>query len=170
MPMNLRILKKLSKRAAPHLAALGDSRRQFRADAEESYTNTLGFERKHWRRSTIPHFSGWKGDIEYRNRRGDAIVHLSESYIHPWAGTVMVGAMEGYYEPEWHECTAWDSLKDLVRDHYMDVDLDQMTEGDEGYLECPWICLRHLPTTRDVLAALPDVLADLRRSAQGAQP
>ncbi|APQ14721.1 hypothetical protein BJP27_24435 (plasmid) [Pseudomonas oryzihabitans] len=161
--MNLRILKKLSKRAAPHLAALGDARKQFRAEPGDNYTHTIGFERKHWDRSTIPDFTGWKDDIEYRTRKGDAVVHLSEKYIHPWAGTVMVGAMEGYYEPEWHECTAWDSLKDLVRDHYMDVDLDQVLEAECGEGECPWVCLRRLPTTRDVLAALPDVLAGLAR-------
>lgn len=157
--MNLRILKKLSKRAAPLLHALGDDRSQFLAGDSDSYTDLIGFDRKHWKRSRTSRFTGWKGDIEYRTRRGDAVVHLSESYIHPWPGTPMVGALEGYMEPEWEECTAWDSLRRLVRDHYQDVvDIEL-----DGAADFDFINLRRLRTPADFLRAVPDMLADLEK-------
>lgn len=153
--MNLRILKKLSKRAAPLLHALGDDRSPFLAGDSDSYTDLIGFDRKHWKRSRASRFTGWTGDIEHRTRRGDAVVHLSESYIHPWAGTPMVSANEGY----WGECTAWDSLRRLVRDHYQDV-VDIELDGAPDF---DFISLRRLRTPADYLRAVPDMLADLEK-------
>jgi|GEM_PF-4533479 len=157
--MNLRILKKLSKRAAPLLHALGDDRSQFLAGDGDSYTDLIGFDRKHWRRSRSSQFTGWKGDIEHRTRRGDAVVHLSERYIYPWPGTPMVGALEGYMEPEWEECTAWDSLRRLVRDHYLEV-VDIELDGEPDF---DFISLRRLHSPADFLRAVPDMLADLEK-------
>ena len=39
---------------------------------------------------------------------------------HPLAGTLMVGEVSGYYEPEWDEETAWGALYGLVHLHFTD--------------------------------------------------
>ena len=36
----------------------------------------------------------------------------------------MVGAMSGYYEPEWDEETAWEALRKAVFWHYVEIDDD----------------------------------------------
>ncbi len=126
MIVNLRTLKKLSKRAAPLLAALGDTREQFRAERHDNYTSTLISERKHWDRSRCHasyeprnNWSGRQGhEVVAHTRSGHTLVLRPPS--HPRKGTVMVGAVSGYYEPEWDEETAWDSLLDLVHTHFTD--------------------------------------------------
>lgn len=87
--MNLRILKKLSKRAAPYLVPLGDTREQFLAEKDENYTATV---------------------ID------------GDEYAHPRKGTPMIGAISGYYEPEWDEETTWDALKQHVYWHFTEYD------------------------------------------------
>jgi hypothetical protein len=89
--MNQRILKKLSKRAAHLLPLLGDNRKQFRAEPDDS-----GY---------------FKTAVKTRDRYAMAL-----------KGTVMVGAVSGYYEPEWDEETAWCALSQLVRWHFIEVD------------------------------------------------
>lgn len=89
--MNLRILKKLSKRAAPLLPLLGDGRQQFAADPDDSgYISTK---------------------VESRDKYPMAL-----------KGTIMVGGMSGYYEPEWDEESAWCALRQLVHWHFIEVD------------------------------------------------
>lgn len=123
--MNLRILKKLSKRAAPLLSLLGDDRQQFPAERCENYTHTCGHDRKHWERHGSIHSKPLSSRyLHYLPRHGKRYVTMREP-AHPLKGTIMVGAMCGYYEPEWEEETAWESLCNLVIGHFTDwVEVD----------------------------------------------
>ncbi|MBO9589578.1 hypothetical protein [Devosia sp.] len=123
--MNLRILKKLSKRAAPLLVTLGDHREHFRAAharTGDNYHGLIGFPRKNWERSpchpTYQPTGTGRDRIRVTTRRGRAMV-LAEP-CHPLKGTAMVGAVSGYYEPEWDEETAWEALTRLVYTHFTD--------------------------------------------------
>lgn len=124
--MNLRTLKKLCKRAAPLLPLLGDDREQFPAEPWRNYHHAFVGDRKHWDRSSVradfkPH-SRWSG------RAGRSIVHVTregrtvliEPPTHPRKGTIMVGCVSGYYEPEWDEQCAWSALEDQVRTYFTD--------------------------------------------------
>lgn len=121
--MNLRILKKLSKRAAPLLPLLGHPWDVFPAGKYECYTGIRGHDRKHWERHRARYPMHRKGDITYRptTGNGEYWIVLRDS-DQPIKGTPMVGAMCGYYEPEWEEKTAWEALVDLVYDHFCDWD------------------------------------------------
>jgi hypothetical protein len=132
--MNLRTLKKLSKRAAPLLRQLGDERLQFAAGREDSYgAHSFVGDRKHWDRSRC------HADYEPRNdwsiSAGEEILSVTRAGhrilmkppVHPRKGTPMVGATTGYYEPEWNEETAWDALDTIVRHHFMDWSEDGPT-------------------------------------------
>lgn len=118
--MNLRILKKLSKRAAPYLPLLGDRREQFKAERWNSYMGVRIWDRKHWDRSGChPTYDGLSPaavaageEIIFNTRAGRRVVMRPPS--HPRKGTMMVGGMSGYYEPEWDEECAWAALVDLV--------------------------------------------------------
>lgn len=144
--MNLRILKKLSKRAAPLLAALGDNRPQFPAVPHDNYHGTAGFDRKHWDRTHChPSYQAHGSEIVYVTRSGRHMV-MREPW-HPRRGTIMVGAMSGYYEPEWDEETAWDSLRNFVAAHFTD------------WSEPEPVPTRKFRTPRDYLRAAADMLA-----------
>lgn len=153
--MNLRILKKLSKRAAPIIAALGDRREQFRAEKHENFTGSFIHARKHWERgrtvwTEIPKSS--RGRFCYRSRAGH-VIQVSNDYIHPRKGTVMVGSVSGGEEPEWDEETAWDALSDWVHAHFTDW----------GAKDGPRPT-RQIETPRDVFVAARDMLAELSTS------
>lgn len=128
--MNLRILKKLSKRAAILLTLMGDDREQFRAERLYNYGMPLIPERKHWDRTRC--HATYEGRNDWSTSRGAQIVFTTRAGrrmvmgppSHPRAGTMMVGATTGYYEPEWSEETAWCALEDQVRDHFCDWDED----------------------------------------------
>jgi hypothetical protein len=124
--MNLRILKKLSKRAAPYLSKLGDRREQFLSEAGDNYHGLIIAARKHWERCPSVHAETIReGEFVVRPRcREGARLPFVKVYppSHPWPRTVMVGAMSGYYEPEWDEETAWGALNELVRNHFCDWD------------------------------------------------
>lgn len=93
--MNPRILKKLSKKAEPIIAALG---------------LTKGLERC---------LSGHEGDVETC-----VVVDLKHRTRYPGGrfgdsfeqipGVVGYGEMSGYYEPEWRDRCCWSILKDFV--------------------------------------------------------
>lgn len=126
MPRNLRILKKLSKKAAPLLAQIGHHREHtFPAERGENYTKFIIPERKHWERSPChPSFEGFGRDRLFRTRKGKPMVMRSPSHVRK--GTIMVGGMSGYYEPEWDEETAWEMLVGSVLDHFTDYgDIDK---------------------------------------------
>lgn len=150
--MNLRVLKKLSKRAAPFLPLFGDHREQFRALKGESYHGMAGFPLKNWVRSPChPTYEPAPWDCE-RFRKdtvdGRSIV-ISEPH-HPLKGTIMVGGMSGYFEREWSEETAWGSLREIVRWHFTEYD---KVSGD---LEPT----RRLDTPSQVFRAAQDMIAE----------
>jgi len=93
--MNLRRLKKLSKRAAAYLVPLGDHRQQFRARRMDECCTGL--------------------------RIWDSRGERNSWDTHPLPGTPMIGGMSGYYEPEWDEETAWEALCNLVIYQFTDV-------------------------------------------------
>lgn len=157
--MNLRTLKKLSKRAAPLLPLLGDTRQQFRAEPNDSYGVPLIRDRKHWDRSTChPTYQGRNG---YRIKAGAQIVFTTRAGhrvvmsppMHPRKGTVMVGATSGYYEPEWDEETAYRSLLEIVREHFTEYRHDPETDNVER------IPMRSLPSPREVFQAAREIIA-----------
>jgi len=167
--MNLRTLKKLSKRAAPLLPIFGDDREQFRAEPYANYGVPFIGERKHWERCRVHDgyvpLRNWvgRGDRDigshiYRARSGHLIAMKPPT--HPRKGTMMVGAMSGYYEPEWDEQTAWSALCDFLHIHYT----DWREDGD-----CP--LLRPLDTVAEIFAAAQDAAAEitaLRQPGSGA--
>lgn len=144
--MNLRILKKLSKRAAPLLPILGDCREQFPAAKDENYHSTAGHDRKHWHRMRAKYPCDFLGEIKYRPRDGQDWIVMREPY-HPRKGTPMVGAVVGYYEPEWEEETAWDALRRVVYDNFTD------------WSEDGWTVLRDLSTPSLILRAAEELCA-----------
>lgn len=111
--MNLRTLKKLSKRAAPLLPLLGDDRKQFAARKDENYTGLIISARKHWERGWSVHDEVYFDEIKTPAKNGRGWTYIKPP-SHPRKGTVMVGGMEGYYEPEWSEQTAYEALRDIV--------------------------------------------------------
>jgi len=149
--MNLRILKKLSKRAAQLLPLLGDSRGQFPARRGDSYTCTSGHDSKHWERNSTIHVKPLcLGYRTYLPKHGKRYVTMCNPH-HPLKGTVMVGEMVGYYEPEWEEETAWESLCTLVRNHFLDWTPDgAVWRGPR--LDTPTRILR---AAREIIAAAP---------------
>ena len=161
--MNLRILKKLSKRAAQLLPLLGDNRKQFRAEKADSYTGLLIRDRACWERGRSVH-----GDtIRQLERKkpaadGSGWVWMAPP-CHPLKGTVMVGAVSGYYEPEWDEQTAWEALQQIVYDRFTDYRCDA---GDDDVIA---ILTRRLDSPSDIFRAARDLVepraADLAREA-----
>jgi hypothetical protein len=93
--MNLRTLKKLSKRSAAILSA------HYGKDIPEIFLAERG-ENYHGVVIRCPH-----------GKSGESL-DLCDCHWHPLKGTPMLGATTGYYEPEWSEKTAWEWLQDLV--------------------------------------------------------
>ncbi|MBN3776155.1 hypothetical protein G3O06_01060 [Burkholderia sp. Ac-20345] len=152
--MNLRILKKLSKRAAPLLPLLGDEREQFRADDScKSFTNVGGHDFKHWDRMSVPHGRRDRGSFKYQPKHGRNWIVMSEPW-QPWKGTVMLGESVGYYEPEWEEHTAWEALQCAVIEHYTDWNEDGP------------IALRTFDTPSDYFRAAHEIIAAAARAQQ----
>ena len=152
--MNLRTLKKLSKRAAPLLPLLGDDRRQFPAERGENYTGLVITARKHWERMRSVNADLWgEHEIKTLAKDGDGWIRMS-SPRHPRKGTIMVGALEGYYEPEWDEETAWEALQDIV--------FEEFTAWGED--ECS--LTRRLDTPSDILRAAESLVAARQSEAR----
>lgn len=146
--MNLRILKKLSKRAAPLLHQLGDAREQFRAERGESYQSLGGHDRKHWERTRVRNPLRRRGNFTYRPKDGKNWILMREP-SHPLKGTVMVGERAGYYEPEWEEETAWEALHRALANHFTEWTEDGPT----------WVGPR-LSSPTQVFTAAERVVAD----------
>ena len=150
--MNLRILKKLSKRAAPYLPLLGDNREQFLSEAGDNYHGMVIRARKHWERCPSVHADCMRAGEYVLSPKGRSGTRWPFVKVyppsHPWPSTVMVGAVSGYYEPEWDEECAWAALDTLVRDHFCEWDEDGPTPT------------RRIRTPRDVLRAADDMLAE----------
>lgn len=133
--MNARILKKLCKRAHPLLLQLQTFTH---IRGQEIFVVTGGEEpawqwwRRKWDRKHLSRF-------ERRSRRPTVWIPVLD-------GTVGVGCMSGYYDPEWLDAPAIDALRDVVMDHFQspmpDPDLcpDDFTtwmENGGGYIGPP---------------------------------
>lgn len=151
--MNLRTLKKLSKRAAPLLPLLGDMRKQFRAARDGNYIGgSVIMDRKHWERGRSVHGECVRQfEIKWPARDGGGWIWMIPP-DHPRKGTIMVGETSGYYEPEWDEECAWSALENLVRCHFTDWHPDH--EGTPKLL-------RPLGTAREILRAARDMAVEL---------
>lgn len=155
--MNLRILKKLSKRAAPLLPLLGENRKVFKCDEG----GDIGFyimDRKHWERMCVHHGGAScqsRPTLKYKVRRGTHWIVMWAPHD-AWPGTMMVGAMSGYYEPEWSEQTAWEALLDIVWDHFTELEYVTDSTGDAEW-PTP-TCTRDLSTPTLVLAAAREII------------
>lgn len=148
--MNLRTLKKLSKRAAPLLLKLGDDREQFRAVKGENYHGGTVRARKHWVRIRChpSHQECRERDrVVFTSRAGHRISMRPPP--HPLQGTIMVGGMSGYFEPEWDEDAAYPALQRIVSWSFFDYD----PASDEV------IVTRRLRTPHDVFAAADDLIS-----------
>lgn len=161
--MNLRILKKLSKRAAPHMVALGFTNKQFLAERWEDYTESGRHDRKHWERRRARYPMECHSDIQIKPRQGEGMVILSQQYMHPWPGTVMLGWTVGYEEPEWEENDAWTLLRRDVQDHWMEFREIDGAEDESGCPDLEYVCHRKLRNPAEILRALPEVIEARRR-------
>lgn len=156
--MNLRILKKLSKRAAPYLPLLGDQRKQFPARKHDSYHGMLILDRTCWERGRSVHGDPIRQEeIKKPAADGKGWVWMAPP-SHPLKGTMMVGGMSGYYEPEWVEECCWQALFHLVQCHFTNWDV----LNDDIDAIPP--LTRDLSTPTLIFRAADDMLAE-RRSA-----
>ncbi|WP_376959676.1 hypothetical protein ABNQ39_07135 [Azospirillum sp. A26] len=113
--MNLRILKKLSKRAAPLLAHFDiELHRLLLAEKGDSYTGLLIKDRTCWDRGRSVHDEVGLHEIKHPARDGNGWVYMRPP-SHPLKGTPMVGRTVGYEEPEWEERTALEELMECIR-------------------------------------------------------
>lgn len=164
--MNLRTLKKLSKRAAPLLPLLGDDREQFRAERGDNYHGAFIGDRKHWERGRC--HPTYEGRNDWTTARGAEIVFLTRTgrHIvlgppsHPRKGTIMVGATSGYYEPEWDEECAYVALEKIVYGHFtcwdvafLDCDVDELPDT------LP-LMIRELSSPSLIFAAAADIIKE----------
>lgn len=171
--MNLRILKKLSKRAAPLLVALDGYQfgkvEHFTAD-REGFTHTTGHDRKHWERMRGAHDEPCSGSIAYRPRKASGrypFVRVSEPF-NVWPGTPMVGWTSGYETPEWEERTAWEHLADIIVcevTEYREVPRED-DEWGPGYDLEP-VTRERLRNPRDVLRRARDLVLERQGVARG---
>lgn len=165
--MNLRILKKLSKRAAPHMAALGLKMKQFPAYRWDNYTDSCGHDRKHWERNRARYpMEPRDKDIHLKPRRGEGVIVLSETYLHPWPGTVMLGWDIGYETPEWEENDAWRLLEREVREHWEEFREIPGTEDEDGCPKFEWVIHRRFRNPAAILRAVPEVIEARRRAEE----
>ncbi|WBU27631.1 hypothetical protein OOZ54_13255 [Rhodopseudomonas palustris] len=158
--MNLRTLKKLSKRAAPLLEQLPFAAgQQFPAPRDDdSYHNTFIGDRKHWDR--LPCHPTYEARHDWPGKRGAEIVFMTRAgrrkILRPPTdarkGTIMVGGMSGHSEPEWTEESAWDALYGYVSAHFTEY-----VPGSDG--EDPHLT-RRLDNPSDVLRAAREIIDD----------
>ncbi len=158
--MNLRILKKLSKRAAPLLVALGNKDQQFPADRWDGHTSSTGHERKHWKRGNSRSRIDFHGYVYWQARNG-----LGHSYMRqpnrPWKGTIMLGWTVGHETPEWEEDDAGTLLVREVEGHFTEMIEVEADEDDPDWFgpdHMPRLT-RSFPNPSAILRAVPDVFA-----------
>ncbi len=156
--MNLRILKKLSKRAAPLLEAMGDSREQFKAERWSDYTTSGGHDRKHWDRGNARNPINFHGYVYWPARSG-----LGHPYMrppkHPLKGTAMLGWSVGYYEVEYEHDDAWTLLQQAVREHFTDYrELPPVTHEDMEFQDFEMVEVRRFRNPSQILRAVPELI------------
>ncbi len=133
--MNLRILKKLSKRAEVLLPRINRNLPEmYKAEnSEECYTSSSGHERKHHERNRALYPTwGLSGTRYYMPRHGLSHVELRQPDC-VLKGNVMLGWMDGYEEREWEEDDAWSVLRDSVFNHYTDIIHNTSIDDFGGY-------------------------------------
>lgn len=158
--MNLRILKKLSKRAARYLAKLGDKRNQFAARRERSYHGILIMDRTCWDRGRSVH-----GDVIGQHEiKKPAADGKGWVWMCPPScalkGTPMVGSAVGYEEPEWVEEACLEALMNLVFAHYTDWKVMAEWDLDDGPPPRP-VITRDLSTPSLIFSAADEMVAEL---------
>ncbi|WP_102867912.1 hypothetical protein [Pseudovibrio exalbescens] len=160
--MNLRKMKKLSKRAVPLLIALGEKGEIFPAEKGENSLSSVITDKKHWSRS--PARNGelasflWDGyAYQPKCRKNNPCKFISVCPpSHPLKGTPMIGETSGYYEPEWSEETCWERLCGLVFWHYV----DEKVLFDSVEL----VATRDFSKPHHVLAAAREMIADREKA------
>lgn len=124
--MNLRTLKKLSRRAAAYLPRINDHRQQFPAEKDDNYTGLIIRDWNKLDRSAAAHQDMISQEmvakiISPKSRSNDRLRYVVCRWPSaPLKRTIMVGAASGYEEPEWDETTAWEALSKWVWDQYFD--------------------------------------------------
>ncbi|MET4160533.1 hypothetical protein ABIE61_000347 [Marinobacterium sp. MBR-111] len=151
--MNLRILKKLSKRAAPILKVLKSHGEIFIAD-DECYTSSTRHDQKHMERHAARYPTwGLRGARYYMPRHGLRHVALWQP-SNVWPGTAMIGAKCGYEEPEWEEEDAWSALRSNVYSHFTDIIHTPSADDFGGY---EFRRTRKLNSPTQILKAAQDI-------------
>lgn len=138
--MNLRILKKLSKRAMPLLSELGLARNHWLPeDGEGEIRHLMGFDRKHMERHRCSNpdliYGGGEKLIRLARRpiSGRAFIAMIEP-SEPWAGTPSITWSSSYESYECDGETAWEHLEIHVRDAVTDYEVTGDAEaGDTDY-------------------------------------
>lgn len=154
--MNLRTLKKLSKRAAPYLSKIGDTREQFLAKKDENYHGLIIRDMNRLERCASAHADvtceqTHVATISPRCRAGTQYPFVKLSLpCHPLKGTPMVGDVSGYYEPEWDEETAWTALRNWVVGQFFGYD----SKTNEVF------CTRTFSTPGEIFDAADELLSN----------
>ena len=89
---------------------------------------------------------------KYPAKDGNGFIAIFPPY-HARKGTIMVGGLSGYYEPEWDETTAYEALVDCLSNHFTDW---ENFDEDEGNYP---ICSRDLSKPRFVFQAANEAIA-----------
>lgn len=122
--MNLRILKKLSKKAAPLVKVLCPDLDHYVTDRGEGDCDVYGMDRKHWERHGSSHGDRLNDSeiiTQPKCRRGTRYPYLRiRQPGTPMRGTIEVGRESGYYEREWMGYTAWNCLVEDMNIHVTD--------------------------------------------------
>jgi hypothetical protein len=153
--MNLRILKKLSKRAAPYLERIGDTREQFKAVKDENLHGLIikdmtRLERRPSSHGDVIDKESHVATLQPKCRQGTRYPYVSLSYPYaPLKGTIMVGGVSGYEQPEWDEETAWGALSNWVWGHFFEYD----PENDIAFYS------RTFRTPSEIFAAADELLS-----------
>ncbi|WP_376957700.1 hypothetical protein ABNQ39_11265 [Azospirillum sp. A26] len=156
--MNLRILKKLSKRAAPLLAHFGVGHVElFLSERWEGYTGLLIRDRTCWMRGRSAHGEIWGHEVKRPARDGNGWVCMRPPNT-TLKGTPMVGQMSAGEEPEWNEHTALEELMDCVR---WSGKPDTMTNAEWA------LALRITRVTPITRAEISEMLEDMHDAAKG---
>lgn len=158
--MNLRILKKLSKRA--HALMLEGHGQKwygsfYPAMKWDSHTDVVGHDRKHWERGNACNKIDWRGRIYWTPRNGKGHSYMNEPDA-PLKGTMMLGQSVGYYEPEWEEATCWERFESFVRSHFEDYIEIPGTEDESGCPEFDWVRSRQFKSPAQIFRAFNEGL------------
>lgn len=122
--MNLRILKKLSKRALPYLRHAAGTTDYFLAEKGCNYTGMLIAAHNDMDRCPSRCDTTFlEGQVIYKpkNQTGRTLPYVSMTPAsHPKKGTPMIGFMDGGEQPEWEERTVWEAFADWVHYSYIE--------------------------------------------------